>query len=125
MENAAKPDFGNGFSSQPTPDFGMVQGQASGEDVVLALRGDEFFAMGASCSHYGGSLVNGLIVGEEVRCPLHHACFDLRTGEALRAPAFLVRRALPRRDLIDGAALLSKRGRRTITPRIQTTSPLQ
>ena len=56
--------------------------------MVLARLGDEYFAVGGSCPHYGGPLIKGLLINHELRCPLHHACFDLRTGEALRAPAF-------------------------------------
>jgi NADPH-dependent 2,4-dienoyl-CoA reductase/sulfur reductase-like enzyme/nitrite reductase/ring-hydroxylating ferredoxin subunit len=65
----------------------MVRGHVGEDVVVLARVGDDFLAVGAHCTHYRGSLVNGLIVDDTVRCPLHHACFSLRTGEALRAPA--------------------------------------
>jgi nitrite reductase/ring-hydroxylating ferredoxin subunit len=65
----------------------MILGQVDGEDVILVRRGDKLFAVGAACTHYHGPLAEGLIVGETVRCPWHHACFSLRTGEALRAPA--------------------------------------
>src|SRR2546428_1489253 len=88
MGSSAGLDFANGVPIGQIPDGGMLQGKAGEDDVVIARRGDQFFAVGASCTHYGGPLVKGLIVGDELRCPLHHACFSLRTGEALRAPAF-------------------------------------
>ena len=82
-----KPNFRNGFPIRDLRDGSMILGQADGEELVLGRRGDEFFAIGAHCTHYGGPLTEGLIVGDTVRCPWHHACFSLRNGEALRAPA--------------------------------------
>jgi apoptosis-inducing factor 3 len=86
-EESSKRNLAEGLPVHELADGAMALGQAGGEDVVLVRRGDEFFAVGASCSHYHGELSKGLVVGDTVRCPLHHACFSLRTGEALRAPA--------------------------------------
>src|SRR5438309_11544732 len=85
---AKGPDLTQGIALNDIPDGGMLGGHVGDEAVLLARRGDEFFAIGATCSHYGGPLAEGLIVGETVRCPWHHACFNLRTGEAIAAPAF-------------------------------------
>ncbi|HEY3592258.1 MAG TPA: FAD-dependent oxidoreductase, partial [Polyangiaceae bacterium] len=60
---------------------------ADGEAIVVVRQGQEIFAVGATCTHYSGPLAEGLVSGETLRCPLHHACFSLRTGEALAAPA--------------------------------------
>jgi NADPH-dependent 2,4-dienoyl-CoA reductase/sulfur reductase-like enzyme/nitrite reductase/ring-hydroxylating ferredoxin subunit len=62
-------------------------GQFEGESVILVRQGDQVFATGAICTHYGGPLAEGLVVGETIRCPWHHGRFDLRTGEAVGAPA--------------------------------------
>src|SRR6202158_4352804 len=62
-------------------------GHVGGEDVLLVRSGSDIFAIDAHCSHYHGPLAEGLVVGESIRCPWHHACFDLRSGEAARAPA--------------------------------------
>ncbi len=80
------PDLREGVRLAALPDGGMLLGHADGEPVLLARRGDEVFAVGAVCTHYGGPLHEGLMVDDTVRCPWHHACFSLRTGEALRPP---------------------------------------
>jgi len=82
-----KPDLTNGVPDNDLGDGAMLVGQVGGEAVLLARRGREIFAIGATCTHYGGPLGEGLIVEDTVRCPWHHACFSLRTGEALAAPA--------------------------------------
>ena len=81
------PDLTLPIELSTIPDGTMLLGHAQGEPVMLARQGDEVFAIGAICSHYGAPLDQGLLVGDTVRCPWHHACFSLRTGQALRAPA--------------------------------------
>jgi len=80
-------DFSQGIPLAEIADGGMLLGQVAGEAVLLAPRGQELFAIGAECTHYHGPLAEGVLAGETVRCPWHHACFSLRSGEALRAPA--------------------------------------
>lgn len=81
------PDLSSGVPIAQVPDGGMVAGHAQGKPILLARSGGEWFAIGAVCSHYSGPLPEGLMVGDTIRCPWHHACFSLRTGQALRPPA--------------------------------------
>jgi NADPH-dependent 2,4-dienoyl-CoA reductase/sulfur reductase-like enzyme/nitrite reductase/ring-hydroxylating ferredoxin subunit len=81
------PDLALGVPAGELPDGAKLAGHVGEEAVLLVCRGADIFAIGAQCTHYNGPLAEGLIVDETVRCPWHHACFDLRTGEALRAPA--------------------------------------
>jgi nitrite reductase/ring-hydroxylating ferredoxin subunit len=82
------PDLTQGIAVAELVD-GKLVGHVGQEEVLLVRKGTEVFAIGARCSHYHGPLVEGIVVGESVRCPWHHACFDLRTGEAIRAPAVI------------------------------------
>ena len=82
------PDLTKGISIAQIASGGMLVGHVDGDAVLLARQGDQFFAVGATCSHYGGPLAEGLLAGDIVRCPWHHARFCLRTGEAVGAPAF-------------------------------------
>ena len=81
------PDLQHGTALDALRERGMLTGRVGEDEVLLVRSGDDIFAVGAHCTHYHGPLADGLIVGDTVRCPWHHACFSLRTGEALRAPA--------------------------------------
>jgi apoptosis-inducing factor 3 len=82
------PDLAAGIATAEIASGQMLVGHVDRDAVLLARQGDAFFAIGATCSHYSGPLGEGLLVGDTVHCPWHHARFCLRTGEAIGAPAF-------------------------------------
>lgn len=84
----AGPDLAKGVPLSSIPDGGSLLGHVGDEAVLLVRQGSEVFAIGAECTHYHGPLAEGVVADGAVRCPWHHACFDIRTGEALHAPAF-------------------------------------
>jgi 3-phenylpropionate/trans-cinnamate dioxygenase ferredoxin reductase subunit len=81
------PDLEKGVEASSVRAGGMIAGHAFGEPVLLAHVEPNWFAIGAKCTHYGASLAEGVLVGETIRCPWHHACFELRNGAASHAPA--------------------------------------
>jgi NADPH-dependent 2,4-dienoyl-CoA reductase/sulfur reductase-like enzyme/nitrite reductase/ring-hydroxylating ferredoxin subunit len=81
------PDLKSGLDLESIVENSPLLGLVDGEPVILVRQGENIFAIGATCTHYGGPLAEGLVVGETIRCPWHHARFSLRTGEAEGAPA--------------------------------------
>ncbi len=81
------PDLAQGIPEADLEEGSLLAGRVGDEAVLLARAGGQIHAVGGSCTHYGGPLADGLLVEGTVRCPWHHACFSLATGEALGAPA--------------------------------------
>jgi NADPH-dependent 2,4-dienoyl-CoA reductase/sulfur reductase-like enzyme/nitrite reductase/ring-hydroxylating ferredoxin subunit len=81
------PDAEKGVAVDQLPDGIPVAAQFRGEPIVLVRRGGDVFAVAAGCTHYGARLDEGAVSGDTLRCPWHHACFSLRSGDALAAPA--------------------------------------
>jgi apoptosis-inducing factor 3 len=87
VEGTGAVDLQAGIATGDLADGALVKGRVAGEEVILVRRGGDYFAVGGLCTHYHAALGDGLIVEDTVRCPMHHACFSLKTGEALYAPA--------------------------------------
>jgi NADPH-dependent 2,4-dienoyl-CoA reductase/sulfur reductase-like enzyme/nitrite reductase/ring-hydroxylating ferredoxin subunit len=81
------PDLTQGVEISAIPESDMLLGHVAGEPVLLVRRAHELFAIGAVCTHYGAPLIDGRVVDGGIRCPWHHACFSLKSGRAIRAPA--------------------------------------
>ena len=84
---ASGPDLTQGIAARELAEGAMLAGHVGGDEVLLVRRNGAVYAIGVQCTHYHGPLAEGLLVGDTIRCPWHHACFDLKTGEALAAPA--------------------------------------
>ena len=65
----------------------LVRVEVAGNAVLLARRSGRLFAIGATCSHYGGPLQDGHLVDDQVVCPWHASRFRLCDGGVARGPA--------------------------------------
>jgi nitrite reductase/ring-hydroxylating ferredoxin subunit len=74
----------------------MKQVSAGGTDILLARVHGKCYAVAAHCTHYGAPLAEGVLSGDRIVCPWHHACFNVKTGGLEEPPAF---DALPRFDV--------------------------
>ncbi len=67
---------------------GLMMGyEVGGKKVALANVGGRLYAFEDRCTHMGGRLSKGLLMGSNVMCPLHAAAFDVATGKAVTPPA--------------------------------------
>lgn len=81
------PDLERGVPSTSVVGGVLLRGHAAGEPVLITRCDGRIVAIGAKCPHYGGPLDEGLLVGSTIRCPWHHAAFDITTGALERPPA--------------------------------------
>src|SRR5712671_1053858 len=109
----AGPDLTKGVALADFRD-GKLAGHVGDDEVLLVRGATEIFAVAAHCTHYHGPLAEGIVVGTSVRCPWHHACFDLRSGEAVRAPAL---------SPVDCWAVEQRDGRIFVTERREPPKP--
>src|SRR5215813_10478191 len=75
------------IKSNELADGEMKQVSAGGTDILLARVNGKYHAVGAYCPHYGAPLVDGVLNGERVVCPLHHSCFNITTGDLQEPPS--------------------------------------
>jgi NADPH-dependent 2,4-dienoyl-CoA reductase/sulfur reductase-like enzyme/nitrite reductase/ring-hydroxylating ferredoxin subunit len=87
-EEAEGIDFAHGVEAAALAEAEPLRGHVGGKAAIMIRRGEEVFVVGAFCSHYHAPLAEGLVVGDTIRCPWHHARFNLRDGAASCAPAF-------------------------------------
>ena len=70
------------------PPGATKQVEVDGELVALINADGEICAIGGECTHAGAYLADGYLDGDSLECPLHGACFNIRTGEVETPPAF-------------------------------------
>jgi NADPH-dependent 2,4-dienoyl-CoA reductase/sulfur reductase-like enzyme/nitrite reductase/ring-hydroxylating ferredoxin subunit len=115
------PDLEAGIEASSLAPGQLVAGHAFGEAVLLVHAQVNWFAVGAKCTHYSAPLEQGLLVGETLRCPWHHACFELHNGAASHAPAL---NDLPSYDVVvenNRVRVLRKRDHGQLKKRSLTT----
>ena len=81
------PDLALGIREDALQACTPLSGHVAGEPVLLIRLDDEVHAISGACTHYGAPLHEGLLTGDEIRCPWHHACFSVRTGSVIAEPA--------------------------------------
>ncbi|WP_027805160.1 apoptosis inducing factor family protein [Paraburkholderia caledonica] len=118
----AGPDFTQGISSTEIQEGRMLTGNVGGKAALLIRHAGELFAIGATCTHYGAPLAEGLLVDDTIRCPWHHACFSLRNGQMLRPPALSGIKCWHVEER-DGRAVVGDEMSAPRPPKLATTGP--
>ena len=73
-----------------TSDFGgmnKLKYEVGGIEILIIRQAGNYYALRNHCTHLGKSLEKGRIMGGQITCPYHGACFDIVTGRAISGPA--------------------------------------
>ncbi|MDR6114753.1 MULTISPECIES: FAD-dependent oxidoreductase [unclassified Sphingomonas] len=81
-------DLAKGIASTDLEEGRILAGVVDGQDVVLVRHRGRVCALAGTCTHLKAPLADGIVADGTIRCPWHHARFDVETGEAVGAPAF-------------------------------------
>lgn len=65
----------------------VIEISVGDEAIALYRLGDDFFATHGLCTHEKVKLCDGIVEGDLIECPLHSACFEIKTGKAVNPPA--------------------------------------
>lgn len=68
-------------------DGGVIGVTVGGEDIAIYRLDGEVYATHGLCTHESVKLCDGFVDGELIECPLHSACFEIKTGKAVNPPA--------------------------------------
>jgi 3-phenylpropionate/trans-cinnamate dioxygenase ferredoxin subunit len=79
--------------------------EVAGKRLALCNAGGQFYLIDDVCTHDGGPLDQGELIGFEIECPRHGARFDIRTGRVRRLPAIIPIKTYPV-TVEDGAVMV-------------------
>jgi 3-phenylpropionate/trans-cinnamate dioxygenase ferredoxin component len=69
------------------PESGAIAVEVEGTTVALVRLQGAVYALADSCPHEAGPLSEGELLGEDIECPWHRSCFNVKTGRVTRDPA--------------------------------------
>ncbi len=100
-------DWTSTVPDEPTGPVSRLSAEGNGIAVASTLTAT--FALGDRCSHRGGPLSQGVVVGECIECPWHGSRFDLRSGAVRRGPASIPQPTYEIREAVRGTEVRRRR----------------
>jgi len=80
-------EFVHVASTGEIPEGKMKKVTVGSQQVLVVNLKGKYYAIGNVCTHVGGPLDRGVLLGQEVQCPLHGSHFDVTNGQVKRGPA--------------------------------------
>ena len=61
--------------------------EINGTKIALVRAQEKYYALANDCTHVGGPMCEGPVIGEQIICPWHGATFNFKTGHVTAGPA--------------------------------------